>query len=113
MGYILLIGGFGERTNMRIGEKMNESIDSAWLSDRLTLEESIAAKYIAQIAATIQRQRKAKGYTQQELASILGVSQVMVSRWENGEENFTVATLAKISKALGMALYNPLEKRVV
>jgi len=52
-------------------------------------------------------------YTQQELANMLGVSQVMISRWENGEENFTIATLARISKALGMALYNPLEKCVV
>ena len=99
--------------NMSIKEKINKSKDNAWLSDNLTVEESIIAKYIAQIAATIQRQRKAKGYTQQELASMLGVSQVMVSRWENGEENFTIATLARISKALGMALYNPLEKRVV
>ncbi|MCL1829209.1 MAG: helix-turn-helix domain-containing protein [Oscillospiraceae bacterium] len=98
---------------MSIKEKMNNSKDSAWLSDNLTSEESVIVKYIAQIAATIQRQRKAKGYTQQELANILGVSQVMVSRWENGEENFTIATLARISKALGMALYNPLEKRVV
>ena len=99
--------------NLSIKEKMNNSKDSAWLSDNLTSEESVIVKYIAQIAATIQRQRKAKGYTQQELANILGVSQVMVSRWENGEENFTIATLARISKALGMALYNPLEKRVV
>ena len=99
--------------SMSIKEKMSNSKNSAWLSDNLTLEESIIAKYIAQIAATIQRQRKAKGYTQQELANMLGVSQVMISRWENGEENFTIATLARISKALEMALYNPLEKRVV
>ena len=98
--------------NMSIKEKISKSKDNAWLSDNLTSEESITAKYIAQIAATIQRQRKAKGYTQQELASMLGVSQVMVSRWENGEENFTIATLARISKALGMPLYNPLEKHV-
>jgi predicted transcriptional regulator len=98
---------------MSIKEKMSNSKDSAWLSDNLTLEERIIAKYIAQIAATIQRQRKAKGYTQQELANMLGVSQGGISRWENGEENFTIATLARISKALEMALYNPLEKRVV
>jgi len=95
---------------MSVKEKMDKATESAWLSDHLTQEESITAKYIAQIAATIQRQRKAKGYTQQELASKLGVSQVMISRWENGEENFTVATLAKISAALGMEFYNPLEK---
>ncbi|MCL1849367.1 MAG: helix-turn-helix transcriptional regulator [Clostridiales bacterium] len=98
---------------MSIKEKLGKSTDNSWLSDSFTFEESITRKYIAQIAATIQRHRKAKGYTQQELADILGVSQAMVSRWENGEENFTIATLARISRALGIALYNPLEKRVV
>ena len=95
---------------MSIKEKMDNAKESTWLSDHLSQEESITAKYIAQIAAVIQRQRKAKGYTQKELASKLGVSQVMVSRWENGDENFTVATLTKISVALGMEFYNPLEK---
>ena len=98
---------------MKIKEKMDNAKESAWLSDSLSQEESIAAKYIAQIATAIQRQRKAKGYTQQELASKLGVSQVMVSRWENGEEYITIATLVKISTALNMELYNPLEKRAV
>jgi len=98
---------------MDIKEKMKKAKESTWLYDSLTQEESIAAKYIAQIASVIQKQRKAKGYTQQELACKLGVSQVMVSRWENGEENFTIATLAKISMVLGMELHNPLEKYAV
>ena len=75
---------------MNINDKMSQAKESTWLLESMTLEESITSKYIAQIAATIQRQRKAKGYTQQELANRLGVTQVMVSRWENGEENFTV-----------------------
>jgi transcriptional regulator with XRE-family HTH domain len=37
----------------------------------------------------------------------MGVSQVMISRWENGEENFTIATLVKISDALGIKFRNP------
>ena len=98
---------------MSIKDKMDNANESTWLSDYLTQEESTTAKYIAQIAAIIQRQRKEKGYTQQELASKLGVSQVMVSRWENGEENFTIATLAKISSALGLEWHNPLEQRAV
>jgi len=98
---------------MSIKEKIDMAKESAWLSDYLSQEESIIAKYIGQIASIIQRQRKEKGYTQQELANKLGVSQVMVSRWENGEENFTIATLAKISAALGIEWTNPLEKRAV
>ena len=98
---------------MSIKEKMANAKDNTWLVDSLTLEERMAAESIAQIAATIQRQRKTQGYTQAELAKKLGVTQVMVSRWENGEENFTVATLAKISAALGMELHNPLESHAV
>jgi len=92
---------------------MDKAVESTWLSDYLSHEESITATYIGQIASIIQRQRKAKGYTQHDLANKLGVSQVMVSRWENGEENFTIATLAKISAALEIEWNNPLEKRAV
>ena len=98
---------------MSIKEKMANAKDNTWLADSLRPEERMAAESIAQIAATIQRQRKTQGYTQAELAKKLGVTQVMVSRWENGEENFTVATLAKISAALGMELHNPLESHAV
>lgn len=98
---------------MSIQDKISHAKESTWLADSLSYNERIAAEYIAKIATTIQRQRKAHGYTQQALAVKLGVSQVMVSRWENGEENFTVATLAKISTALDMPLHNPLEERAV
>ena len=98
---------------MSIRDKMDKAVESTWLSDYLSHEESITATYIGQIASIIQRQRKAKGYTQHDLANKLGVSQVMVSRWENGEENFTIATLAKISAALEIEWNNPLEKRAV
>ena len=95
---------------MSIKEKLSKAKESTWLSEQFTYEERLTAKYIAQISTAIQRQRKIKGYTQKELANKLGVSQVMVSRWENGEENFTIATLVKISTALGIKLYNPLDK---
>ena len=94
---------------MSIQEKMNQATETSWLVDSLTPEERMAAESIAIIAATIQQHRKAQGYSQKELAQKMSVSQAMVSRWENGEENFTVATLAKISAALGLKLHNPLE----
>jgi len=98
---------------MDIEEKIQKAKESTWLTEQLTPEEIAVAEYTAQIAISIQRQRKIKGYTQKELARKLGVSQVMISRWENGEENFTIATLAKISSALGIKLYNPLERHTV
>jgi ribosome-binding protein aMBF1 (putative translation factor) len=99
---------------MGMSEKMRRAAENTWLNDALSPEERATAQSLAEIAASIQRQRLAKGYTQAALAEKLGVSQAMVSRWENGEENFTITTLSKISGALGMEFRNPLaETRAV
>jgi len=93
---------------MGIRKKIANADANTWLVDTLTVDERKAAEFIAMIAASIQQQRCAQGLTQKELAEKLGVSQAMVSQWENGEENFTAATLAKISSALGLSLCNPI-----
>ncbi|GHT56255.1 hypothetical protein FACS1894109_04640 [Spirochaetia bacterium] len=98
---------------MTIKEKIAESKENTWLLDSLSYDERIAAEFVADIAVSIQITRRERGYTQKELAKKLGVSQVMISRWENGEENFTAATLAKISSALGIGLVNPLSAQAV
>jgi ribosome-binding protein aMBF1 (putative translation factor) len=98
---------------MSIKEKMANARENTWIVDALTPDERIAAEFIANIAVSIQLTRRERGLTQKELAEKLGVSQVMISRWENGDENFTVATLAKISSALGIGLVNPLSARAV
>jgi ribosome-binding protein aMBF1 (putative translation factor) len=101
------------RTMMNINEKIIKSKENTWLLDSLSYDERIAADFVADIAVSIQIARRERGYTQKKLAEKLGVSQVMISRWENGEENFTVATLAKISSALGISLVNPLSALAV
>jgi len=93
---------------MGIHDKLQNAITNTWLVDALTDNERKTAKYIAEIAVSIQQKRRALKMTQTEFAELLGVSQAIVSRWENGEENFTAATLVKISSALGMTLCNPL-----
>jgi len=98
---------------MNISNKLRSANESTWLADSIEQDDCAAVKYIAQVAVIIQRQRKLKGYTQKDLAKKLGVSQAMVSRWENGEENITLATLVRIASALEIALYNPLEKSAV
>ena len=93
---------------MAIKEKMKDAETNTWLFDELTEDERSASELIAAIAVTVQQERRAQGLTQKEFAEKLGVSQSMISQWENGEENFTVATLVRISSALGLSLCNPL-----
>ena len=93
---------------MGISDKMTNAEINTWLTDELSDEEIIAAEFIASIAQSIQQQRRIQGLTQKQLAEKLGVSQAMVSQWENGEENFTVTTLVRISSALGLSLSSPI-----
>ena len=93
---------------MKISNKIASAENNTWLIDVLSEDERKTAEYIALIAQSIQEQRRIQGLTQKQLAERLGVSQAMVSQWENGEENFTASTLVKISSALGLRLSNPI-----
>jgi transcriptional regulator with XRE-family HTH domain len=50
------------------------------------------------VKLTIAKLRKAKGITQSELASFLGVSFQAVSKWENGTTMPDIALLPKLSE---------------
>ena len=93
---------------MEINEKAATADTNNWLIDALSEDERRVAEFIALIAQSIQEQRRNQGLTQKQLAEKIGVSQAMISQWENGEENFTAATLVKISSALGLPLNNPI-----
>lgn len=53
------------------------------------------------IGTFIKDLREERGLTQAEMAAALGSSQSAVARMEKGEQNFTLAQLAKISELLG------------
>ena len=57
-----------------------------------------------QIADKIDSVLKERGITQKEFAKQIGRSEAEVCRWVGGTHNFTLATLAKISSALGVTL---------
>lgn len=54
------------------------------------------------IAGRIDSILKERGMTQKQFAQLVHHSQGEVSRWLSGTHNFTLATLAKISVALGV-----------
>mgnify|MGYP002516516189 CR=1 FL=1 len=66
--------------------------------------EVVKAMRMSEIALTIFHIRRELHMSQREFAKYLGVSQGMVSRWENGDYNFTVGTLSDICHKLGVSL---------
>ena len=57
------------------------------------------------IADKLDATLKERGMNQKEFAHMIGHTQAEVSRWLSGTHNFTLATLAKISVALGVNLF--------
>lgn len=95
----------------------NKSLDDllSALTEGLSDEELLLAAIQSDIAAEISTARIAKGLSQQELADALGVSQALISRWENGDANFTLQTLVRISLKLDIKMkspYTPIQESV-
>jgi len=91
---------------MSIKEKLQNAKNTTWLSDALTQEEKVAAAISAEIASCLQKYRKLQGLTQNDLADVLHVSNDEIIRWENGDEDFTIANLAKVATLLNLRLCN-------
>ena len=57
--------------------------------------------YSFDLSDRLDEQMKAKGISKKQLAELTGKSPSEVSKWLTGRHNFTLATIAKISVALG------------
>lgn len=77
------------------------------LSASLDDEELALSVFQGLIAAEISSKRIKLGLSQKEFADSLGVSQGLVSRWENGDTNFTLSTLVKIALNLKIEMRSP------
>lgn len=69
----------------------------------LSTEDVIAAKLNGQVAATITSERIKRNMNQTEFATLLGVNQSQVSKWESGDCNFTLNKIAAIAAILGIS----------
>lgn len=75
--------------------QLNRLIDS--ISSNYSDEEIMAADVLSTISCRISEERIKRGLSQKAFAKAAGVTQQMVSKWENGDYNFTIVSLIKIS----------------
>jgi len=68
------------------------------------------AKY-ADIVVRINELIREKGYSQKNLAENLGKKPSEISKWLNGEHNFTLRSLAKLEAELGEEIINVPQRR--
>lgn len=58
-------------------------------------------EWSAELVDRIEHLLKEKGMTRRELAAAIGCNETQIVRWTRGFPNYTLATLAKLSVALG------------
>lgn len=81
------------------------------ISANLSDIEILSALVQSDISLSITSERIQRGMTQAEFAEFMGVQQSQVSKWENGDYNFTIKKLAEIATKLDLSLSCKLVKR--
>lgn len=89
--------------------KTNKLLDE--IRQTMTPEMKRQMDLSVQIANRIYEIMKDKGLSQKDLAHLFGKTETEVSRWLSGTHNMTMATLAKISSALGTDIVRVTKKR--
>lgn len=72
------------------------------ITNPLSEAKITASYYMSEIALTIIKERQKRNMTQEQFAELFDVTQSVVSKWENGNYNFTIKNLAKISDILDL-----------
>ena len=80
---------------MKINKIMDDIRSNISPEMKMQMELSVA------IANRIYNILESKGMSQKEFASLMGKTETEVSRWLSGTHNLTLATISKISVALG------------
>ena len=85
---------------------MNKQTSISKLFEALTANMSTAeikaSMVISDISSRIEKERINMGLSQKDFAKYLGVSQGMVSKWESGDYNFTIESIANIFDKLNL-----------
>ncbi len=64
----------------------------------------IMANEAQKLGKNLKRIRKEKGISQGDIVRSLGMDRAFISNIENGKTNPTLATIAKLAKALGVSV---------
>ena len=80
--------------------------------------DPVTDDYLHRIGKLIRDARKHRGYTQTQLAEVLGTSQSAINRIESGQQNLSLEMLARIGEALdseivSLGVPGPMHLRVV
>ncbi len=59
---------------------------------------------LLRVGRNVARRRRESGWTQPELAMLLGIDEMTVSRIERGLSNFAIGTLEHLAKTLGVSV---------
>ena len=74
------------------------------MAETLSAADIVAASVKAKISSQISKWRISHQMTQAEFADFMGVTQSQVSKWENGDCNFSVEKLSDIACHLDLRL---------
>jgi transcriptional regulator with XRE-family HTH domain len=69
--------------------------------EETSLEQRLFVKKYADIVVRINQLLKAKGWNQQQLSQALDKRPSEISKWVNGDHNFTLRSLSKLEAELG------------
>lgn len=75
------------------------------LSQNIKEEDLIYAATTSQIVSFLLKERFKQKLTQKEFAKKLNIQQSVISRWEQGNNNFTIKTLSKVAATFDLDLY--------
>ena len=74
----------------------------ALFADTLSPADVLAAKLMGQVSSAITKERLNLNLTQKDFASYINATQSLVSRWEQGDYNFSINKIAEIASKLNL-----------